>query len=409
MVAALITSCAQSNNSVDVTISNPINLTRSNQTVEIPMESLEGRLIVDRSQGVVVCCGESGVELPSQITYDNKLIFQTTLAGEESANFKISNGTPQSVEPKVFGAQYANRKDDFAWENDCIAFRIYGPELQASGEKAYGNDVWVKSTSDLIVDYRYDLELNPATLRKIDSLKKCDPQAAKELASSVSYHNDHGNGMDQYKVGATLGAATAALMHNDTIIYPYCYNDYEILDNGPLRLTVKLTYNPIVVGQDKGVVESRIISIDAGGQFNKTTLHYSNLSSTTPIISGLIMIEPEGEAQYTISQEGGYAAYATPPTKGREQIDGTTYIATIFGNATTKASTYYFSQEESANIRGGNSGYAAVFGDYQPNETFSYYWGAAWSKYNFSSYDEWVEYVDNYAKLIKNPIKIELK
>ena len=31
-----------------------------------------------------------------------------------------------------------------------------------------------------------------------------------------------------------------------TIVYPYCYKDCEILDNGPLRFTAKLVYNPLV-------------------------------------------------------------------------------------------------------------------------------------------------------------------
>jgi len=29
-----------------------------------------------------------------------------------------------------------------AWENDRIAFRTYGPALQATGEKAVGYDIW---------------------------------------------------------------------------------------------------------------------------------------------------------------------------------------------------------------------------------------------------------------------------
>ena len=68
---------------------------------------------------------------------------------------------------------------------------------------------------------------------------------AQQLSESVSYHIDHGNGLDYYKVGPTLGAGTSALLANDSIVYPYCYKDYQILDNGPLRFTVKLVYNPL--------------------------------------------------------------------------------------------------------------------------------------------------------------------
>ncbi len=405
--ACFAMSCTPSNN-VGVTVVNPTDLSRSNETIELSIESLKDRLTTDGSQGIIVCDANSGEQIPSQITHDNKLIFQVSLDGDQSAKYEVSNGEPQEYETKVFGAQYANRKDDFAWENDCIAFRIYGPQLQALNENAYGNDIWVKSVSDLIVDYRYDLALNPATLRKLDSLRKCDMPAARHLSGSTSFHVDHGNGMDQYTVGPTLGAATAALMHNDSIIYPYCYKEYEILDQGPIRFAVKLTYNPLVVGDVKDVVETRTISIDAGGQFNKTTLHYSNLRETTPIISGIIMGEKEGKAQYTTSTEGGYAAYATPPQKGKEEMQGTIYIATIFGNETTKAAPYYFSDEESKKSRIGKTGYSAVFGEYEPDSEFSYYWGAAWSKFNFKSYEQWVEYVSNYAARVKEPLKVTI-
>ncbi len=36
-------------------------------------------------------------------------------------------------------------------------------------------------------------------------------------------------------------------MVNDTIIYPWCYKTQEVLDNGPLRFTVKLEFNPLAV------------------------------------------------------------------------------------------------------------------------------------------------------------------
>ena len=119
-------------------------------------------------------------------------------------------------------------------------------------------------------------------------MKKTDPKAADELYKSVSYHVDHGNGLDCYKVGPTLGGGTAALMVNDTIVYPYCYKTFEVLDNGPLRFTVKLTYNPLIVNGDS-VVETRLISLDAGSQLNKTVVTYDNLKETTPVVAGIVL------------------------------------------------------------------------------------------------------------------------
>ena len=76
----------------------------------------------------------------------------------------------------------------------------------------------------------YAEELNPEKRAKIAELKKTDPKAASELQNAISYHIDHGYGMDCYAVGPTLGAGVAALMAGDTIIYPYCYRTQEILD-----------------------------------------------------------------------------------------------------------------------------------------------------------------------------------
>ncbi len=83
--------------------------------------------------------------------------------------------------------------------------------------------------------------------------------------------------MDCYAVGPTLGCGTAALMDGDEIIYPWCYSTYEILDNGPLRFTVKLEFTPMVVRGDSSVVETRVISLDAGSYLNKTVISYTNL------------------------------------------------------------------------------------------------------------------------------------
>ena len=119
--------------------------------------------------------------------------------------YKITPGTPEAFKTIACGKQYPERVDDIAWENDRIAFRTYGPALQATGEKAYGCDIWVKCVSEPIVDMRYKTELDPETRAKIAELRKTDPKAAQQLSESVSYHIDHGNGLDYYKVGPTLG------------------------------------------------------------------------------------------------------------------------------------------------------------------------------------------------------------
>jgi hypothetical protein len=68
--------------------------------------------------------------------------------------------------------------DDVAWENDRIAFRVYGPALEKEQKTGSGIDVWVKSTHQLVIDRWY---------------------------KSDDYRRDHGEGLDFYSVGEGRG------------------------------------------------------------------------------------------------------------------------------------------------------------------------------------------------------------
>lgn len=76
-----------------------------------------------------------------------RLFFLFPSGGGENVTYKITPGTPEAFKTIACGKQYPERVDDIAWENDRIAFRTYGPALQATGEKAYGCDIWVKRSS----------------------------------------------------------------------------------------------------------------------------------------------------------------------------------------------------------------------------------------------------------------------
>lgn len=118
--------------------------------------------------------------------------------------------------------------------------------------------------------------------------------------------------MDCYAVGPTLGAGVSALMVNDTIIYPWCYKTQEVLDNGPLRFTVKLEFNPLAVKGDTAVVETRLITLDAGSHLNRTAVSYSNLKESLPIVTGIVLHEPDGAV--VADAAGGYMTYVDPTT-----------------------------------------------------------------------------------------------
>ena len=81
------------------------------------------------------------------------------------------------------------------------------------------------------------------------------------LHRTLTYHRDHGYGMDAYTVGPTMGAGVPALMEGKEFVYPLCYKEVEILDMGPLRFSARMVFAPVQVGQDKDVVETRVITL----------------------------------------------------------------------------------------------------------------------------------------------------
>lgn len=381
---------------VEITISNPSAMDRPNEITEIGMDA------IDKLQGETFIITDSqGKQIPYQVTYDNKIIFPVSLKAGENITYQITPGTPEAFKTVSCGKYYPERVDDIAWENDRIAFRAYGPALQASGEKAFGYDIWVKRVEEPVVELRYSTELNPETKAKIAELHKTDPKAAKELSNSVSYHIDHGNGLDYYKVGPTLGAGTSALLDNATIVYPYCYKDYEILDNGPLRFTVKLVYNPLTIQKDTNVIETRTISLDAGSQLNKVSIKYDNLSEVTSIVTGIVLHEPSEDYQTDATK--GYIAYADP----NDPVNGQTFAAAVFPNKINEAKAVKFSDKEKKE-RGAN-GHVLAYNTYAPGSVYTYYCGAGWSKWGFENSTEWFNHVRQFAQKLKEPLQVTIK
>ena len=323
-----------------------------------------------------------GQQVPYQVTYDEKVVFPATVEANGTAVYTIQPGTPAPFDVVACGKYYPERLDDVAWENDLGGFRAYGPALQARGERGFGYDLFTKY--------------------KIAELKKTDPKAASELQKAISYHIDHGYGMDCYAVGPTLGAGVAALMAGDTIIYPYCYRTQEILDNGPLRFTVKLEFNPLVVRGDSNVVETRVISLDAGSYLNKTIVSYTNLKEAMPVTTGLVLREPDGAT--VADAANGYITYVDPTTD-RSGANGKIFVGAAFPAQVKEAKVVLLSEKEKKE-RGGADGHVLAISEYEPGSEYTYYWGSAWDKAAIKTPDAWNKYMAEYAQKLRTPLTV---
>lgn len=401
-MTALFCFACNDSRTVTVTVTNPLAMERSNEMVEVSMETVTDRLgLADTAQIVVL--NADGQQVPYQITYDGKVIFPAAIAAGGTATYTIQTGTPEAFDVKACGRCYPERMDDMGWENDLVAFRAYGPALQAKGERGFGYDLFTKyNTTEPMLEAMYAKELDKETLAKIAELKKTDPKAAAELSRERSYHIDHGYGMDCYAVGPTLGAGVAALMVNDTIIYPWCYKNQEILDNGPLRFTVKLEFTPLTVKGDSTVVETRLITLDAGSHLNKTVVSYSNLKETLPIVAGIVLHEPDGAV--VADAANGYITYVDPTT-GPD--NGKIFMGAAVPAVVKDAKTVLFSEKEKKE-RNNADGHVLAVSDYEPGSEYVYYWGFAWDKADIKTADAWNRYMADFAQKVRNPLTVKV-
>ena len=409
-----------------IVVNNPTSTPRT-ELISLSMNEVKAKLgnATPKKGETYIVKNKSGQQIGSQITHDGYLLIDASVRPHGSATYYVTIGKPYQQKVWTTGALYKIRKDDIAWENDRCAYRVYGPALQKTGECSFGTDVWVKNTPDTVVYERYVKDMNgnikgdkiDAKVRALQKQEKSEKNKAKAAALAkqikvlqaesnevdilTSFHLDHGNGLDPYRVGATLGLGAPSLMVGKNQVLPYCYKDYKILDNGPLRFTVELTYNPSTVGDMKNVVEHRIISLDKGSNFNKMTVWYDGLTHATDFATGFPIHEEDTESK-TFAKD--YVSYADP-TDNIEVNNSQVFVGVLFPEGIDN--TYYQLFDKKHD---GATGHAlGLKRGLKNQEKYSYYFGAAWSKYDVKSYAEWQIRIKEYLDALKTPLGVEVK
>ena len=407
-----------------VVVNNPTDAQRQ-ELVEVNISDVKAKLagIAPKKGEAYIVKNKRGQQIGSQITHDGKLLIDASIRPHGSATYYISIGKPYPQKVWTTGALYKMRKDDIAWENDRCAYRVYGPALQRTGERSFGTDIWAKNTPDTVVYERYVMDKQGnVDGDKVDEKVKSEERRMKNLSGAAleaqkakikalkaesyeidvttSFHLDHGNGLDPYRVGATLGLGAPSLMIGNQQFLPYCYKTYKILDNGPLRFTVELTYNPSTIGDMQNVVEHRIISLDKGSNFNTMTVWYEGLTHPTDFATGFPIHEEDTETK-TFAKD--YVSYADP-TDNIEVNNSQVFVGVLFPNGIDN--TYYQLFDKKHD---GATGHALGLKRGLKNaEKYSYYFGAAWSKYDVRSYTEWQIRIKEFLEALKTPLQVKL-
>ncbi|MCR4603218.1 MAG: DUF4861 family protein [Prevotella sp.] len=386
-------SIATATDRVVLNISNESNEFRQ-EVVEIDAGEVYARLGIHGGRQFIVR-DPAGLELPYQLTHDDKVLIDAGVSPHSTLRLTLQKGTPQVFKTVCYGRIYPERKDDYAWENDRGAYRVYGPALQKSGERSYGIDVWTKNTPELVVEQRYWIE-DVVMMPIVDRERRLNRHRGDSIYRVYSYHHDHGRGMDLYKVGATLGCGTPALMDGEKLVYPYCFKDYEVLDNGPLRTTVLLNYHKTAF-QGDSITEHRIISLDKGSNFNKMTVWYTGMTQPARLASGVV-IHSEDKESVVLGKD--FVAYADPTDNPRVN-SCQLFVATLYPKQTVSTRKLLFDQPS-----GGNEGHAVGIHDGYKGERYTYYFGSAWSKNDVRTMAEWQQRIDWTMRSLSEPLKV---
>lgn len=310
----------------------------------------------------------AGAEVPYQLEHRGEktvqnLLIQVSVAPKQRIQLNLLAKKPAPVPSKTYCRYVPERFDDFAWENDKIAFRIYGKALNGRKDNAYGTDVWSKRTDQLVLDKWYKRD---------------------------NYHKDAGEGLDYYHVGFTLGAGDVGVWLGDSINFVHNYTTWEVLDNGPLRSTFRVGYPTYTVGGTT-IQTTKIISLDAGSQLSRVEVRMThNHPPTLPLVVG-ITLRPE-PGRVDMDKRTGIISYWEPA----HGDDGTLGIGCVISGKVDWMRQQHKHALAGVAIRSG--------------APLVYYDGAAWDKAGqITSSAAWRSYLQQFATRLRQPLSVSGK
>lgn len=338
-------------------VSNTLDFERKGEVVEVEWSKI-GRAFISPEKVVVL--DSNGQQAPSQVLFDDsgnptKLLFTANVEAGSLAIYNICRGERETYPTQAFGRYVPERLDDYAWENNLTAYRIYGPRLESP--QTQGVDVWVKSTSKMIID---------------------------EWFARNDYHHNYGEGMDCYKVGNTLGGGALAIVEGGKLLLMGNYTKQRCTTNGPIRTSAEFEYAPINVG-DKSVTIRRKISLDANSPFTYQEYTLEGFEGKLEVAAGIVLHDVKAR-----SYGSDYVAITEPASDSKQpEIDGDISLAVILQGAVSTTEI---------------DSHIAATRHVQAGETIRMWNGSAWSQAGTESHDEWIRKVEQAKQRIELPL-----
>ena len=360
----LLASCTAK--STKIVVNNTLDFDRNKEIVEISTSDLN----VDFVHKTYVLTDAKGVEVGYQVLSDNQtLIFQANVPSNDSVIYTLQEGKPAPVAARAHVRFVPERSDDISWENDIVAYRMYGPALMKSEHPSNGVDIWMKYKDEPVADSLY----------------------VGELQRKITYHEDNGlGGLDCYDVNHTLGAGGVAL-YTTQLWIGNAFSSYKIVESGPLRSVFTLYYDSIPV-EDSYFTEILTITCDAGSPLNKGVAKFSG-GKLVELVTGIFM--DRDSVNTVFDKENKIIVYTKNNTSRKGVPQGQTYIGVYAPNMIGEP---FFRDKN-----------YVVFNDDKTGNGLVWYFGAGWSKWKFPTEQDWLAALKNFSQVKQSPLKITIQ
>ena len=347
---------------------------RENETIEVPWRDLLARFPGAEPADLAVVPDRHATVLVSQVLDgQGSLLFQSDFAPRQFQRFDLvlKKGLPK---PEPAARSYARfvpeRMDDFAWENERTAHRMYGPALQRTGEISSGVDLWSKRSHKALIDQWYQ---------------------------RGDYHADHGDGGDFYKTGPTRGCGGLGIWIGGKLVVSKNFTRWQVLANGPIRSEFRLEYAPCDAGGGTTVTEAKVISLDTGSNLNRFSSEFT-VDGPVPaegLPVGIGITRRPGEGGFTDRLADGWMSYWSPADPGNGDVG----CAVVLPPPTVARA-----QDTADNYLA----IVSVPADSSRRASLVYYAGGGWSKGDFPTRESWEQYVRDYSARLRSPLSVAL-
>ena len=259
----------------------------------------------------------------------------------------------EAVQPKVYGRYVPERKDDFAWENEYAAFRMYGPALRPENP-SNGVDLWLKTSPELVVDSFY----------------------YREYVLGLPYHINYGKGLDCYKVAHTAGAGGLVVIADDQLYVGGPYDRWQILEQTPDKFVFRLEYDSLLVNGHI-LQESITITAEAGQMLNKAQVVLTGAYEGELWAGGGIYLHDSIDNIYTCDH-CGVVAYAEDALSDKTAAK----MNWEYNGSTTQGRSYIAVVTPHGGWQDVMDGTLFTVVPYELGDTLTYFFGACWSEWS---------------------------